>query len=81
MRKRQQQPKKPLLREAKLEKAQHLTKQIHTITGKLRMVTHATETEEGTAGVIETGQMTGTKGTDRLADLTGQACSSVQNIP
>jgi len=80
VRRKQQQPKKPLLREAKPEKAQHLTKQIH-ITGKLRMGTHATGTEEGTAGVIETGQTTGTKGTDRLANVTGQPCSCVQNLP
>ena len=81
MRKKQQQPKKPLLREAKPEKAQHLTKQTYITTGKLRMVTHATGTEEGTAGVIGTGQMTGTKGTDHVADLTGQPSSCLQIFP
>ncbi len=81
MRKKQQQPKKPLLREAKLEKAQHLTKQTRITTGKLRMVRHATGTEEGTTGVIEIGQMTGTKGTDHLAGLTGQPFSCLHHHP
>lgn len=72
MPKRTQLPRKPLLHAAKLEKPRHLIKQSPARTGQHSMGKPVTGTEAGMVEVTETGQMTETAETGRMADLTGQ---------
>ena len=80
MPKRTQLPRKPLLHAAKLEKPRHLIKQSPARTGQHSMVKCVTGTEAGMVEVTETGQMTETAETGRMADLTGQISHAYMSL-